>query len=264
MEEYVNRRQDEHTAAGVAAQDQADSDESRPPEEIAVLDPPGPLADDASDAELAEVEETFRQRAQARRAIAEQSRMQAQQIKASGQAEIERITKATREEAHRLEWTVAHNEEWKAEQDQGQAAMVAEARKRRASAAETAQHGLDLAAEREALAGRVATWDARLAELAADRQHLEGQLAAAREAGDAAAITSLRGRLAGVEEASASLSAQRDVARSRMDAIGTDDGQGELFRALSDVRRDMAEYRKMLTWLSRRGGKPRLTGLRRT
>lgn len=251
------RKQDEHTAAEVAAHDEdtaADEglaapdgdDKDAGDGEIAIPETPGPLADDASDAELAEAEEAFRQRARARRTMAAQAREQAEQIKVSGQAEIERITKFTREEAHRLGWTVAQAAERDAAEDEGRASPIAEARRRRAEATRTAQHGLDLAAERETLAGRVATWNARIAELAADRQHLEGQLGAARDAGDAAAITSLRGRLGGVEEASVSLSAQRDAARSRMDAIGTDDGQGELFRALSAVRRDMAEYRKMI------------------
>ena len=207
---------------------------------------PAALTDAATAEDYAAAAAIFRRHADAAEAAAADAEARAQQIDAEARAEIERITRETQAETNRLRWTVARSARDDAGKHRDRGAYLADAAGRKAQAAEAVQRGLDLAQEREGLAERAEELEGRLGELDASQRGLEQRLAGAREAGDAAAITSLRGEIAGHAEAREVLAGQLAGTRARMDAIGTDAGTGELFDALNAARRDTAEARRLV------------------
>lgn len=102
-------------------------------------------------------------------------------------------------------------------------------------AREADQRAADLAAEREVLAGQLASLDQKLDHLNAERQATELELGQARELADVNAITVARARLDGIADLTATLASQRTKAQSRTEQIG--DGSDDFPGDLSDARK---------------------------
>jgi colicin import membrane protein len=192
-------------------------------------------------------------------AEAERLRTEAQQIReraAQERAEAqERVTKA-REQAAELikaEETAAHSmtqdaaaEERRAGKIEETAGFIAEAVARKAASEEAADRADALVDEQEDIAARIDGLDARLVRLGEEQQEVAAQLEASRQAADVDAITSLRTRIAAIDDAQTALTGQRETAQQRLDAIGTGQERGELYDALQAGRRHATTARNML------------------
>ena len=126
------------------------------------------------------------------------------------------------------------------------ARYVAEADRHKVAGEEDLERASTLAAEREDLTGRVEGLESRLAHLDAEQQDVTRHLAAATETADVDLGASLRPRAEQLTAAIDSLTGQRDTLRARLEAIGTGQEHGDLYKALSAAGRHAGEHRKML------------------
>jgi len=220
----VISKQDEHTAAEVAAQDedQAAAGAGNVPDDLA-----------AAQQRLAEA-----------RAEAEQARTQADEVEAMGEAEAARIRQETRTEAQRLRWTVAPAADRKAEAEQLFIGHVTEARNRDTQARQEAETAQGLAAEHDSLLEQIAAKDEKLAELGQQRQDAHGSLSAAEEQVNVAAIQDAAALIATLDRAMAAVTRQREPLQARLTAIGDQDGPGLLYDALRAFRAHSEASRK--------------------
>ena len=152
-------------------------------------------------------------------AQAAHDRTEAEEIFAAAQERIAQIAAEAEARMRPLADSAAASE--KAAGQLGERARILRSGAAAAAQAEQEQARADaLEAERDKLAERAADLAARLAGLSAERAALDGDLSGARDRGDLDAMTSLRGRIAALDDLAASLGAQRASALARVDAIG--------------------------------------------
>lgn len=107
-----------------------------------------------------------------------------------------------------------------------------------------------LAAEYAALTESAAGIEARLGEIAQQREDAAGRVAVALEAGDVSAVTALRPQLAALDEVAADLGARLEAARARAGRIGRPETGGLLAEALRSARSHGERHAQFLEqWL---------------
>jgi chromosome segregation ATPase len=179
-----------------------------------------PLTDNATAEDIAAAVGRFRRGAQLAADRAEHGQAEAQKVLEAAQAEVEKIIARAEAEARPLTD--------KASGDAKRAAQLIERSRllnRAAQAAVTAERAqADFRAlkdERDQLAEKHAELGQRRTALGAERRGLEAQLAAARETGDLDAITTVKARLAAIEDLDGTLQAQQAPMQQRMAELGT-------------------------------------------
>ena len=104
----------------------------------------------------------------------------------------------------------------------------------RDQAEEAGQRAAELDAERERLEQKIEGFDGRLAELQAEGQQVAAELAAARDAADLDAMTSLRNRADSIADLVLTFDGLREAAQHRAGQVG--DGTASVPGELSDAR----------------------------
>lgn len=190
----------------------------------------------------------LRRQAAQDRTEAEHARAAADAIVTTARAQAARLVADAEQQARDLATKARAAEQRAARlEDRAQYRQHANALEQQAGNAE--QTARELAAEASDINAQAEARAQRLADLGGQREEVTVRLAAAREAGDVAAVSAARAELAGVDEVVAVLDGQQRTARERLDIIGAPDGGGELARTLAQAQTARVELRRILNIL---------------
>jgi hypothetical protein len=232
----MTRKHDQHPAAKVATI--VDEDQNR--EELTESAP-----DDLSSLDY--LLDQKRTRAEAARRLEDEKRGQADAQMAAAQAEADRILREARTESATLT-AESRSAGYLAEGLEGDVRGLAVAKHAQGQGDEADQLAAALSTERGQLLAQIAELCETAERLQGEMREVDAQLTGARVSADVDLVTSLRARLAGLEDVAASVDGQLAASRGRSAQIGdgTASFPGELIDALGASERHHAEVRRIL------------------